>query len=281
MKHKASSACRDWRPAPIGPDGKAVERQVNHNRTGNALSGNPEKGMATSVNASHTAACKDSGSNGLRLSNGGIVPKDSDVVGQRRSVAAENATTRHCLKGGVRTPSISSIGTMRKMRLIDSSAIHPHAHGRRWHDGASGHFKAGMQDGRRVGWLWPVYRIAYQKDCPRSRRLPNMAPPMGTTDSASTSFRLISSWELRVTKHIPRSTNSARSPFAWNFHTLAGLIDNDGYVEHGGCDWINVSNVLAEDFAFVCRSVGLSAYITPCKKAFLPADSWEITGAFR
>ena len=140
--------------------------------------------------------------------------------------------------------------------------------------------KAEMQDGRRVGWLWTVYRIAYQKDCSRSRRLPNMAPTDGHNGfEASTSFRLISRLGLRVANISPAVQIG---PISVRLELLAGLIDSDGYAhEHGGCDWISVSNVLAEDFAFVCRSMGLSAYITPCKKAFLPADSWEITGAFR
>ena len=47
---------------------------------------------------------------------------------------------------------------------------------------------------------------------------------------------------------------------------LAGLMDTDGYCERSGFDYVSKSEKLAEDVAFVCRSVGLAAYITPCVK---------------
>jgi len=48
---------------------------------------------------------------------------------------------------------------------------------------------------------------------------------------------------------------------------LAGLMDTDGSL-HGGCfDYTSKSRQLAEDVAFIARSVGLAAYVSPCRKA--------------
>jgi superfamily I DNA/RNA helicase len=41
---------------------------------------------------------------------------------------------------------------------------------------------------------------------------------------------------------------------------VAGLIDTDGSMQNGVCDFINVSKTLVDDFVFCCRSLGLSAY---------------------
>ncbi|WP_160164438.1 Hint domain-containing homing endonuclease [Pedosphaera parvula] len=48
---------------------------------------------------------------------------------------------------------------------------------------------------------------------------------------------------------------------------LAGLMDTDGSLSCGGYDYISKSRQLAEDVAFVARSVGLAAYIKPCVKS--------------
>lgn len=47
---------------------------------------------------------------------------------------------------------------------------------------------------------------------------------------------------------------------------LAGLIDTDGSLSCGGYDFVSKSQALANDVAFVARSVGLAAYVKPCAK---------------
>lgn len=47
---------------------------------------------------------------------------------------------------------------------------------------------------------------------------------------------------------------------------LAGLIDTDGSKHGQGFDYISKSQRLADDCAFVARSLGLAAYVTPCEK---------------
>ncbi len=47
---------------------------------------------------------------------------------------------------------------------------------------------------------------------------------------------------------------------------LAGLIDSDGYITGACVDYVTKSEQLSKDIAFLCRSLGLAAYIAPCKK---------------
>lgn len=48
---------------------------------------------------------------------------------------------------------------------------------------------------------------------------------------------------------------------------LAGLLDTDGSLIHGGFDFISKSKQLAEDVVFLCRSLGLAAYLKRCRKS--------------
>ncbi|HZK38337.1 MAG TPA: DEAD/DEAH box helicase family protein [Clostridia bacterium] len=48
---------------------------------------------------------------------------------------------------------------------------------------------------------------------------------------------------------------------------IAGLIDSDGSLSCNGYDFISKSQRLSEDLAYMCRSVGLAAYVTKCKKS--------------
>ena len=43
---------------------------------------------------------------------------------------------------------------------------------------------------------------------------------------------------------------------------LAGLLDTDGYMNHSGFEYVSKSHQLAQDVAFVARSLGLAAYIS-------------------
>ena len=49
---------------------------------------------------------------------------------------------------------------------------------------------------------------------------------------------------------------------------LAGLIDTDGSFDGGGYDFISKIAALADDVAFLARSLGLAAYVKPCIKSY-------------
>ena len=65
-------------------------------------------------------------------------------------------------------------------------------------------------------------------------------------------------------KHIPDAYKFAS--VADRLRLIAGLLDSDGSASKSGYDWITKCPRLAEDFVFVCRSVGLSGYVAPCTK---------------
>ncbi|MDD4970826.1 MAG: SNF2-related protein [Paludibacter sp.] len=62
-------------------------------------------------------------------------------------------------------------------------------------------------------------------------------------------------------KHIPLIYKT--SSISERKELLAGLIDSDGYVYKGACgaSFVNKNKILVIDVAFICRSLGLAAYI--------------------
>jgi len=56
------------------------------------------------------------------------------------------------------------------------------------------------------------------------------------------------------------------SSFKDRLEILAGLLDTDGSLSRGGFDFISKSEQLSNDVAFICRSVGLAAYVSTCYK---------------
>lgn len=61
---------------------------------------------------------------------------------------------------------------------------------------------------------------------------------------------------------------------------LAGLLDTDGSLSSGGFDFLSGSWQLAEDVAFLCRSVGLAAYVKSCQKSCqnnFTGDYWRVS----
>lgn len=76
----------------------------------------------------------------------------------------------------------------------------------------------------------------------------------------------LKSLNLLQNKHIPKIylQNSRKN----RLELLAGLIDSDGSVSHNGCDYITKSKQLAEDIAYLCRSLGLAAYVHATKKSW-------------
>jgi hypothetical protein len=72
---------------------------------------------------------------------------------------------------------------------------------------------------------------------------------------------------LHRNKHIPLRYKTA--PIQERKELLAGLLDSDGYVYRNayGASFTNVNKILAEDVAYLCRSIGLAAYVIPKGKS--------------
>lgn len=59
---------------------------------------------------------------------------------------------------------------------------------------------------------------------------------------------------------------------------IAGLLDTDGYLNYGKeYDFISKSKQLAEDLAFVCRSIGMYVSIRPCLKTCTSSPKGRLT----
>lgn len=79
------------------------------------------------------------------------------------------------------------------------------------------------------------------------------------------SLDLLRFHNLENNKHIPFvfKTSSVRD----RLHLLAGLIDTDGYLGTNCMEITQKNKTLAEDIAFVCRSLGFAAYIKEIQKS--------------
>jgi superfamily II DNA or RNA helicase len=90
---------------------------------------------------------------------------------------------------------------------------------------------------------------------------------------------LLDSLGVLSNKHIPRSYLTASRED--RLQLLAGLIDTDGSASGGGFDFVQKNERLARDVAFLARSLGLAAYLTPCRKTCsnngVAGDYWRLS----
>lgn len=86
-----------------------------------------------------------------------------------------------------------------------------------------------------------------------------------TPNRLTNDLRGLGLWDMTSGgKFIPHSYRTASR--ADRLHLLAGLMDTDGS-HTGGCfDYISKSEQLAQDVAFIARSLGLRASLKPCRK---------------
>lgn len=94
----------------------------------------------------------------------------------------------------------------------------------------------------------------------------NFAGTMYNKGNALTTYLRL--WNLRVgaeDKFVPDAykLDSVDTRCA----VLAGLMDADGHLSYGCFDFISKSKTLANDVAFMARSVGLAAYVVECQKS--------------
>jgi superfamily II DNA or RNA helicase len=74
----------------------------------------------------------------------------------------------------------------------------------------------------------------------------------------------LKSLNLLKNKHIPHIYKTAKREERLNL--LAGIIDTDGYLHNNTYDIVIKQECLANDVAFVARSLGFAAYISKCNK---------------
>lgn len=104
-------------------------------------------------------------------------------------------------------------------------------------------------------------------------------------DNKSSVFALSKMWKnevwkkmcllsLKNNKHIPDiyKTSSKED----RLQIMAGLIDSDGYTNHGGYVFVNKNKELAQGFAYIARSLGLKAYIQSYVNKVFNQEYWKV-----
>lgn len=74
----------------------------------------------------------------------------------------------------------------------------------------------------------------------------------------------LQSMRLIKNKHVPKIVRMASEDDRLTF--LAGMVDSDGHLSGGYFDFTLKDRKMANDVAFVARSLGFAAYVQPCRK---------------
>jgi len=229
----------------------------------------PVKGDSYVVNASHILSLKRS-DRSCRLSDGTQVTAADDVVNVNVEVYAHSsAAARKALKGW-RSDAVEF------HREAEDLPLDPYWLGVWLGDGKHDLPQITKPaDTNMVRW-WIAHaeqhghlvsRHEYDDRCPswavRSKD--------GRWDAQGNQFtQRLQALGLLGNKHIPAAYKFA--PMEDRLRLLAGLIDSDGSLDKAGYDWVSKDKSLAEDFAFLCRSVGLAAYVKECTKGIQSTD---------
>lgn len=250
--------------ALMGPDGRARTVLSVCSGEDTLYRITPKKGDSYVVNSHHILSLrKTPGSDALVLSDGSRVERDDDIVNVNVEVfARSNATARHCLKGW-RSDAIEEF-----MRDDESDMLlPPYILGAWLGDGTQG--KAGLSKPPcKMVDAW----VAYGGEVGLGVRIDENdgeCPTWYLTNGRDGHKFNVVQMSLDILGVLHRRfipDDYKFSPLADRLQLLAGLIDSDGHISHGGCDWISKSETLAQDFAFVCRSVGLSCYVSKQQK---------------
>lgn len=222
----------------------------------------PVKGEAYEVNDAHILSLKaNNGTHGIRLSDGTHVPRGADVVNVNVEVLARSGrTARGCLKGW-RAERIAEFEQPPQPLPIPAYIL-----GAWLGDGTSNAIALSKPECNMVR-EWKAYgesmgmrvHTYHQPGKCQSVYLSRMGP--GSDNPARSLWR---SAGLFDKKHIPAAYLFA--PAEVRAELLAGMIDSDGHIHKGGCDWVCKDKTLADQFVFLCRSLGLACYLSEQRK---------------
>ncbi len=251
----------------LGPDGQP--RKVLSVCSGREMlyRVTPVKGQAYVVNASHILSLRKSEAAAFTLSDGSRIEKGADVVNVNVVTYMNSMTsTRKALKGW-RSGEVS-FHRPEEVLLLD-----PYWLGCWLGDGAQEGPTLYKPACAMTAW-WEAHAKAHgcsvsvhqsqNTDCPGWA----VVRPTGVGSSALNSnpfTRHLRAYGLIKNKHIPDAFKygSVRT----RLRLLAGLLDSDGSLTGSSCyDWISKDQKLAEDFAFVSRSLGFACYVTATTK---------------
>lgn len=235
----------------------------------------PIKGDPYVVNASHILSLRKTfGTDGMVLSDGTKIPKDADIVNVRADVFfASNQTVKHNLKGW-------RCSGIQKFDRVDADLpIPPYILGAWIGDGTAKSPAISKYPCKMID-EW----IAYGQSigCSISTSYSYNGCPTHTLKSQDKTNQFTENLKkLRVfkNKHIPDIYKYA--DIKDRLEILAGMIDTDGSIDKSGCDWISKYEHLANDFVFIARSCGFSAYVSKQRKGIkslgFSSDYWRVS----
>lgn len=246
----------------MGPDGQP--RNVLSLATGRELlyRVTPVKGAPYVVNASHILSLRTTTSRDrIRLSDGSVIQPGDDVVAVRADVLySSNRTAKHNLKGW-RSDCIENFQTSYDDEY--DRMVPPYILGAWLGDGTTHRPAITKPPCKMVDeWLAYARSLGYRV---RTETSGGGCPQHFITAGRDghkinlLKFRLEDLGCLHE-KHIPDAYKFG--PAEVRREILAGLIDSDGHISRKGVDWISKSERLANDFAFVARSLGLACYLS-------------------
>ena len=223
----------------------------------------PVKGDPYYVNASHILSLKRSyGKSACKLSDGTVVPKEQQILNVNVRVFADSTAATQKYFKGYRAEAVEF---HREQAVLP---VDPYWLGAWLGDGSAGDVTITKPEGTKlVAWLHD-YAESLGMDCVKYShvdRCPGWA--IVTKERSRRGVNLLRHYLKRVQysgKHIPQEYKLASVED--RLKLIAGLLDSDGSLSNGGYDWISRCPKLAEDLVWVCRSVGLAAYMVPCTK---------------
>lgn len=254
----------------MGPDGKS--RRVLSVTSGydNLYKVTPVKGDSYIVNSVHLLSLKTTANrDNLNLADGQVIRPGhaTPIFIQAKDFVASNKTVKHCLKAWRPGPVSFELPE----RPLE---IPPYILGVWLGDGSSDRACITQVDNEVV------------------TEFKQYAASIGTTVTEYTQPDRCSQWyiygkstfktslnslNLINNKHIPQQYKLAS--IKSRLELLAGLLDTDGHLkaDGSGYEFIQKSKSLAEDVLFLCRSLGLAAYMSECEKSI---SSREFSGTY-
>ena len=243
----------------LGPDGTVRNvldlgrgREVMYEVT-------PTKGKPYYVNENHILSPKRSGKGGCYLADGTHIPATQQVLNVTVKTLLASAPHVQDLFRGYRSESVEFI------REQEALPIPAYILGVWLGDGDSSGPSVTKPQGAMVeAWKEYATSIGMRVSCYQSKGKCDKWAIVDSRHGTNIVTKELMSLNLINNKHIPESYLYA--PAEERLKLIAGLLDSDGHQTSGGYDWISKCPKLAEDFVFLCRSVGLAAYSSEVTK---------------
>ena len=246
----------------LGVDGTIRNVLSTHSGLDNLYRVNQKKGDSYIVNGEHILSLRTTlGKSTITLPNIGTIKGDGGIVNVSvTDYLSSNKTAKHCLKGW-------KVEAVEFCNEAENLEIPAYILGVWLGDGRSDSPVICKPDGAIIE-AWKDYASSIEMSVSEYKygdKCSNWGITNGKNGGADNKLlTLLRKYNLINNKHIPDRYKYAS--IKNRLELIAGLIDTDGHIHHGGYDWISKYENLANDFTFMCRSVGLSARITQCKK---------------